>query len=366
MKKAKGQVKTRFLAAALILAAVSGLSAVKAAWTDAIKIKGDLRYRHEMIDKEGSDEARNRHRIRARLQLDAQVNDRIDFCLRLATGSSDPVSTNQSLDDSFSSKGIFLDLAYFDWHPTDAFHFMGGKMKNPFVIPGGAELLWDGDMTPEGLAFKFGSGGDFKFFGNLGGFWVNERSSDDDSYLLGVQLGADAKFGDAKLKFGGGYFTFTEAKGYEPFVDPEDGFGNTLDDEGNYMYDYDLVEGFIDFSTKFGKLPFSAFVDFVTNTDPDEDNTGWVAGFGLGKVKDPGSWAFKYHYKHLEKDAVLGALTNSDFGGGGTDAKGHVASLGVGIVKNTSIGVTYFLNELHPDDSALDYDRLQLDLAFKF
>lgn len=43
-------------------------------WWENIKIKGDLRYRHEMIDYEGS-EARHRHRVRVRLAIYGSAND---------------------------------------------------------------------------------------------------------------------------------------------------------------------------------------------------------------------------------------------------------------------------------------------------
>ena len=80
-------------------------------WTENISLKGDLRLRHEIIDQDYKD-TRNRTRLRARLSLKGQVNDEVNVHLRLASGSDDPVSTNQSLDDGFSSKDINLNLAY--------------------------------------------------------------------------------------------------------------------------------------------------------------------------------------------------------------------------------------------------------------
>ena len=96
---------------AIVSAASTGLAEEKAVWSDRISLKGDLRLRHEIIDEDAKD-TRNRTRLRARLSLQGTVNDEVDVHLRLASGSDDPVSTNQSLDDGFSSKDINLDLAY--------------------------------------------------------------------------------------------------------------------------------------------------------------------------------------------------------------------------------------------------------------
>ena len=56
---------------------------------DEWSLKGDLRLRGEVIDKEGED-TRNRARVRARIGLDAKVNDDIDVHVRIASGSDDP------------------------------------------------------------------------------------------------------------------------------------------------------------------------------------------------------------------------------------------------------------------------------------
>jgi len=346
-------------------------NSTSAAWTDHVKVSGDLRYRHEYIDKQDSD-SRTRHRIRGRLSITGEVNDWIDLHVRLASGSSDPVSTNQTLNDGFSSKSLYLDKAYFDVHPTDHFHFLGGKMGNPFFKPMKSELIWDGDLTPEGLALttSFGSG-PVSFFINAGGFWVEERKADDDSMLFGGQLGARFKLGEnGKLVAGGSVFSYTEAEGWAPYVDAGDSFGNstTTKDDGDLIYatDFTEVEGFVEFSTKFGNVPFYLFGDYVVNTDADEDDTGYLAGFQIGKAKAQWSWQLQYNYRSLEADAVVGAFTNSDFGGGGTNADGHMISAGLAVAKNWSIGVTYLMNTIDPDGAELDYNRAQLDLKFKF
>ena len=104
-------------------------------WAEKVKLSGDFRYRHETIEAENDGKPdRHRNRIRARLGLKAKVNDEWSLGFRLAGGSEDPVSTNQTLSGSFSSKGFWIDRAYFDYHPTaiENLHVVAGKMGNPF------------------------------------------------------------------------------------------------------------------------------------------------------------------------------------------------------------------------------------------
>ncbi len=105
-----------------------------ASWTDHIRLNGDLRLRYENIDEDGEQE-RNRVRFRARFGLSADVSDDIKIVLQLASGGDDPVSTNQTIDDGFSTKDIGIDLAYVDWSVNDEFSVYGGKMKTRCFVP---------------------------------------------------------------------------------------------------------------------------------------------------------------------------------------------------------------------------------------
>jgi hypothetical protein len=67
---------------------------------------------------------------------------------------------------------------------------------------------------------------------------------------------------------------------------------------------------------------------------------------------------------NVEKDAVAGVLTDSDFIGGGTDGKGHMLSGKYQLTKNIQAGLTYFITQ--KGDNNDDYRRLQADLGFKF
>ena len=352
----------------IVIFALLGVSSLHSE-ENKIKIKGDFRYRHETIDEDGSD-TRNRHRMRARIGLSAQVNENIGALIQISSGSSDPVSNNQSLDEGFSSKDINLDLAYFSWKPRqlNGLELFGGKMKNPFYCVQKSELLWDPDLNPEGLAGRFAYDVNMaKIFIGAGFFWIEESAGDDDSYIAGVQTRIEYIFPDRETYMiaGMGFYNFLNTQGFEPFYDAEDSSGNSLDFNGNYSEDYDELDFFAEFGTMIRSLPVAIFGDLVTNTAAKKDDLGWLVGISLGKTENPGSWKVRYQYKYQEKDAVVGVFTDSDFIGGGTNGRGHELNFDYMVMKNTTFAVTYFITQKNLDDEK-DYNRLQVDLKLAF
>ena len=197
----------------LFFAGVLPAKAQQQTSSDSLSFSGDFRLRYEGIDEEGEVD-RNRMRFRARLGLTADVYDDVKIILQLATGGDNPVSTNQSFDDGFSTKDMGVDLAYVEWVANDEITLFAGKMKNPLFRAGGAPLVWDGDLNPEGVAGKFERGA---FFGNAGFFWAEERSSADDSLLYAVQAGMSFDVrGEGELIAGVGYFGYTDTAGKSP------------------------------------------------------------------------------------------------------------------------------------------------------
>ena len=62
-------------------------------------------------------------RFRTRLGLSASVSDDVRFVFQLATRGDNTVSTNQTIDDGFSTKAIGVDLAYIDWKIGQGLNF---------------------------------------------------------------------------------------------------------------------------------------------------------------------------------------------------------------------------------------------------
>ena len=347
-------------------------------WTDRIRLDGDFRYRYENIDAEGSS-SRDRNRIRARTNVKADLADDVEVGFGLATGGDDPVSTNQTIGGGGSSKNIVLNLAYVDWEAADGLHIFGGKFKNPLMRVGKNSLMWDGDWTPEGFAVAYKR--DWFFANALGTYLDSDTRKSNDNFTWGAQIGASGEIGGAKVKGGVAYYssdTEGQATNFGDPTDPGDYFGNTAVEASGlpcgstgaacqYLYDYNLTEVFAEAAFEVGGLSTLVFFDYVKNSDPSDNDTGWTAGTKIGQAKDRGEVQFSYYYADKEADSMLGLLTDSDFGGGGTDSKGHWLQLNYGINKTWTIGAQYFINEIDQNSgSERDYDRLMIDTQWKW
>jgi hypothetical protein len=358
---------------------VSETSVASASWADRVRLDGDFRYRFESIDVGGSD-VRRRHRIRARTNIEAEVSDSIDVGFGLATGGDDPVSTNQTLGGGGSSKPVALNLAYAEWKASDGLRLIGGKFKNPLTRVGGQGLTWDGDWTPEGLALKYQR--DWFFVNAIGTYIEGDSKKSNDNFTWGGQIGASAYFGNVKLMGGVGYYSIPTKGSTTNFGDPSDPadfFGNTAVEASGaacgtttdttcvFLYDYQLTQAFAEASFDIGDWPALVFFDYVENSDPSDNNTGWTLGTKLGRVRDRGDMQFTYYYANKEADATLGMLTDSDFGGGGTDNKGHWMQFDYGVSKSWTIGAQYFVNEFDlTSGSKTDLNRFIIDTQWRW
>lgn len=334
------------------------------AWTQGLSIGGDMRYRHETIE-DAAAKLRHRHRIRARINATATLNQDLKVRFGLSSGGAANDSGNQSLDQGFSRKAIGLDLAHFDWRLSDILRFSGGKMPNPFFRPGSYHLMFDGDIRPEGLALKLNSG---PIFANASAFWVEERGSGSDTIWYGLQAGYQSSaIPDVVFSTGASYHALTESKGRTPIFTPTSGQGNQLDANGNYLYGFSIVEVFADLSFDLSGRPLRLFADYVTNTDADEYADGFAIGMDYRGKTDGGRWNIGYVYEDVEANAVVGAFTDSDFAGGTSDGKGHSLLAGYKFARDWSFGFRYILGDRgEAAGRKRDYNRLQADLKFSY
>lgn len=332
-------------------------------WAERINWKGDFRYRYENIDEESKD-SRNRSRIRARFSLNADLSDTMKVGVGLATGGDDPVSSNQTIGGGGSSKDVKIDLAYFGWSGLPNTYITGGKFSNFLIRPAKQGLMWDGDWRPEGLGIVWNN--DF-FFAQGMGTWLEGDSKNGTEFGWALQAGFNFKTGDfGKMKIGAGYTVFDIAGRTPVYGDAEDFYGNSFIFDPNtgdrvFKYNYHNIEAFAEWSI--GK--FTLFADYTINQDAPDDDTGYLFGAKYGSAKDKGQWDAAYFYARKEKDSMVGLLTDSDFGGGGTDSRGHALVGTYAFHKKWNFKATYFINE-RDLENARDYDRLMLDLAFKF
>jgi len=334
------------------------------------KFKGDLRLRYEYSDRDddGKD-SRNRGRYRFRLGMETKVNDKVNVGFALASGGSDPRSTNQSFGNSFETPDIRLDMAYATYKPFDWLQLVGGQFENPLWCPSG--WLWDGDIRPQGVSASMNHkvGGVELFMNN--GFWILDElsSSSEDPMMAVVQPGYKIKLGDNAY--------FKNAFAYYNFIDVEDAEldysagTNTTNPDDTLSDDYDafVVSGELGFKTGIKPMPFAAlYGEYVKNTATSEsEDTGYSAGikFGHEKVKDPGQWQIATYYEKLEQDAWLDIFPDSDAYGGATNIKSYVAKATYGLMKNVELGAAYYRSK-QIDGPSNDEDLLQVDMVFKF
>ncbi len=350
------QLRLEMLETAAEAAAPSSKPIVK---SDPTKYIADLRYRHEAFSIENKP-TRHRHRIRARFATTKPIDDTIAVTFGLASGSSDPISTNQTLGNGNSSKNVVLDLAYAQWQtPFNGLSVRAGKFSNPLMRVGGSGLVWDGDLRPEGLGFSYKHE---NMFFNAMGSWLRESSSTEDSILYAAQLGSQRAIGlDQSLRFGLGYYTITAPTPL--FSEPA---GNRVTADNELLSDFNSAEIFAEYARPMdGLISGNAllFASHVSNLGANDADSGYVLGAKLKSSRLDLGWS----YQRLEADAVFGGLSDSDFIGGGTDGSGHIFQAGYPLSKKVKLQGTLFINQTGLESNAEDsYNRLMLDISYKY
>ncbi|NNB67218.1 putative porin [Pseudomonas fluorescens] len=350
----------------------------KLAWAARTQLKGDVRFRQETVKIQGESNNggrdKDRQRIRARLGAYTEVNSQVDTGIRIATGSSDDArSTNQDQDNYFDKKSIWLDLGYIDYHPDQIknLHVIGGKMLQPWVNMG--DVIWDSDINPEGLAltYKYPLGSSAELFGSLGNYNLKDNVDGDgvqfrhDLRLTSGQLGTRFSVTDnLKMTLGGSVYAYQNDKDSRCTTTTTPCAlavnGNSADNE------FRLYEGFAQADIGGLAVPLAFYGQYVKNNDAVTDqDTAWLIG---AKSKVFG-FNLDYNYRDIQRNAVVGAFTDSDFANGTTGSRGHKMKVSYDIDKNFALGATYFLTKADYASRTqrdANTNTLQLDAEAKF
>jgi hypothetical protein len=353
----------------------------KLAWAAKTQFKGDVRFREETVHNDGvpNNKDQDRQRIRARLGAYTEINSQVDTGIRIATGSNDDArSTNQDLNNYFDKKSIWLDQGYIDYHP-DAIknlHLVGGKMPQQWVSMG--DIIWDSDINPEGLAvtYKYPLSGSTELFGSAGHYTLKDNVDGEgvqfkhDLRLYAGQLGGRFALTDnLKLTLGGSLYAYDND---DSSACPTTGTVTApcaLAVNGNSPGEqFKLYEGFGQLDIGGLSVPLSIYGQIVNNDDASNDqDTGWLAGV---KSKFYG-FNVDYNYRDVQRNAVVGAFTDSDFANGYTGSRGSKLKVSYELDKNFSLGATYFMATSDQTNASLnkkdsDINTLQLDAEAKF
>jgi len=302
----------------------------------------------------------------------------------------------------------------------------GGRMDNPWIS---TDLVWDSDLAFEGIAATYRRnlrGGDNlldmsehdrTLFFTLGAFPLQEVAIDvRDKWIYGAQIGTEMVFTDqSQFNLGLAYYQFRNITGVRnPVLDGTDTDftapsymqkGNTVFDirndndtdtdlwalaaefkELNLTLSYDFAQ--------WAPLHVVATADVVKNLGYNKDNIlkrtqgaqversgGTKSGedplkertlgyhmmvsVGWPLVAERRTWRFFGGYKHLERDAVVDAFTDSDFHLGGTDAEGWYLGGEYALIDNTVLSLRWLSSDAI-DSAPFGVDTLQIDLTAKF
>ncbi len=366
---------------------------------------GDFRLRSEAFQftsgSPAEDDDRTRFRLRMRYGFEKDLGEDVTFGARLVTGSStDPTSALQTLDSNFTFKDVFLDKAFVRYAPAflkdrgalQAADLTVGKMDNPFETPV-SQMIWDLDVKPEGVAEtavwqlfdeQAVSG---TLFTKAGQFILDEDAAgggDADAELFAVQGGVTldmktpgrekpvsltsavsyydfSNYGTASNFAAGAAAGATFARGN----DNGDGDATELDaGDFNILHLYNEI-GLYPFD-----VPLSLFSDYAVNlADRDPDPLGEDNAWGLGAKIKTKRWEAGYSYYMIEPNAIVGAFSDSDFGGPGyvghADRRGSVVQLGYKLADNLWLRGSVKL--VGPVSGSLDEEsrRFQVDLDWK-
>lgn len=165
--------------------------------------------------------------IRARLNLNVKVSDRVEAGFQLATGDDNsPIATNNLLGGGFGKRDIWLQEAWVELRPTDWASVTLGRMHNPFVSTG---LVFDEDLAFDGVAVELDSGtmisdsvavkvrggafpldyGDANYLSTQ-----TTKPSFPQKYLFSGQVELDADVSDdLNVQLAAGYHHFTNVQG---------------------------------------------------------------------------------------------------------------------------------------------------------
>lgn len=362
----------------VLCAALVSISAFSAdATKPEVKWNGDFRFRDEFVSQGDVaptvKSSYNQQRIRARLGAMASVAEGTDVEFRLATAPG-RVSTNQTLTGGFSNYTLTLDRANFKSKLFDSLTIVGGRAGSVYFQPGDSDLLWDADLNFDGLAASFtNSMGDFEPFVKMTYYSLTKSTSTSplagDVTLSSAQIGVKHKLSDDTTWAAGvALHHFDHLQNQALIATPASLSANTAIG-GTYAYEYQLLNPGAEFRTNVGGHALTVMAEYVKNSGTTLDNTGYLAGFKLGKLKQAGDFAFGYDYRKLGADATVAAFTDGDsFGGVGTNGRSHRVAVTYLVADAVTAGVTGFIGEagLLAGQTAARRNKFHADLVFKF
>lgn len=165
-------------------------------------------------------------RYRARLGVNATINDSWRAGMRLASGSDDnPVSTSDTFGNGMRKKDIWLDKVWISWQAAPWAALTAGRASSPFQA---SDMLFADDLQFDGISARLSQAlndSPFTLFGNLGVFaldyannpWHADSGTEggsENKWLMGAQVGAKWALSDDNTLTGAlAYYHFDNIQG---------------------------------------------------------------------------------------------------------------------------------------------------------
>ncbi len=357
---------------------------------DGIKLKGDLRVRYEMRDRDYKDllgTDLTRERFRSRFRLGGVWDNKTESwqaAAGLATGGDDPTSTNDTWSEAkpFETGDIRLDYAYAK-HKWNDFSMMLGQSENPYKT---SWVFWDGDVRLAGMTLAYGQ--KTGVFATGGAYGAKLVQDNDTSMLYMAQAGYNGTFSEkGKFTVATGYQAYSNEMIDEEWALDHDASTTTVSSFGlgsvdPNAYELNIGDIYTDVSFPAGPVKLKMYGQLWMNFGadgkhgqagskfpglPEDNDMGWV----LGTDATINDFKMGLAYSVVEADSLFGYLSDSDFGDGlsKTNKQGWRAQLGYNITKNWSTDFTYLNYKRIDDWAAAKEDQVsiyQVDVSYKF
>ena len=335
----------------VVLLAFCAAGVGRAQSAPAVRFNGDFRLRYEYTTRGNGAPNIDKEVVRLRAGITYPLRDYLTLRARIATGSpADPNSTDITLGQFVDDLAFSVDIASVELN-RPRWGLSGGKFINPLLS---TELVWDGDVNPQGVAGRLKLGNDRPLTGTLTAlyFVVDQQAGDSGSDMAGGQLALKAKAGARwQVTAAAAYYDYR----IRSLVNAEMGG----DVRGNrvvlgptrptaYLSDFNLLNLLLTADyTGFGeRFPLRVVGDYVHNSGANDLNAGWAADVYVGRVTRPGETRWRYGYAVAETDAILAAFAH-DNTTLGTNSETHTLALDAVPVAGMLLTGTWYVYRPH-------------------
>lgn len=358
----------RRIVGAMALLTVCQTGSGHAQISDKLHLDGDFRLRYEYTTDGTGIPAAGKVVVRMRAGLTYPVKDYLVVHGRVATGSpDDPNSTDITLGNFVNDLDLALDLASIEL-TRPHWGLFGGKFTNPFLS---TELLWDGDVNPQGAGARvvLGHDGLTTTLTTLY-FVVDQQGGGLGSDMGGAQLALRAAPGVWHMTAAAAYYDY----GLGTLVNAGAGdirSNRLLPDESAYLSDFDLLDAIVTVEHPgFGeRWPLRLVGDYARNFGAAGGaQIGWEGDVYVGRVKEPGDLRWRYGYALAERDAVLAAFSH-DNTTLATNSETHTLALEGVPIADMLLNATVYIYRPHEVEAGVSrgyQTRLRLNATVTF